>query len=141
MSKERSFIVYGTPVAKSRARFGNGHHFTPKRTREEQARVAQAISSEWMLPPLTGAVVLDLVYVFERPKSHYRTGRYSHLLKDNAPKYHIIKPDRDNLEKLTKDAMTTAGVWKDDCQVVAGSTSKRYGAEARVEITIRELPE
>ena len=31
--------------------------------------------------------------------------------------YRITKPDTDNLDKMLKDCMTSAGFWKDDAQV------------------------
>jgi len=38
--------------------------------------------------PLEGALSVSMIFNMPRPKSHYRTGRYSHLLKSNAPKLH-----------------------------------------------------
>jgi len=40
--------------------------------------------------------------------------------------YCQAKPDIDNLLKSTMDALSQAGVWRDDAQVVAVVASKRY---------------
>ena len=53
------------------------------------------------------------------------------MLTADAPLPHQQKPDRDNLEKAVLDALGDfAGlpplVWCDDCQVVAGRTTKRW---------------
>ncbi len=59
-----------------------------------------------------------------RPKNHYRTGRYRHLLKGSAPKYMKTKPDIDNLAKLILDSFS--GFFIDDAQVVELNCLKRY---------------
>jgi Holliday junction resolvase RusA-like endonuclease len=75
-----------------------------------------------------GPVHVDIVFIFGRPKHHYRTGRNAHLLRDTAPTLHTHKPDVDKLLRSTFDALTTAGVWKDDAQVagLSGDPMKRY---------------
>lgn len=74
------------------------------------------------------AVHVTIVFIFARPQHHFRTGRYAHELRPNAPRLHTIKPDADKLLRSTFDALTTAGMWKDDCQVagIAGEPIKVY---------------
>ncbi|MBK1785121.1 RusA family crossover junction endodeoxyribonuclease [Prauserella cavernicola] len=97
-------------------------------------------------PRLDGSVDVDLVFVMPRPKSHYRTGRNAHLLRDNAPVAPTGKPDIDKLVRAVLDAIGSAGVWGDDSQVVELHAVKRYagGSGAQVEasgvhITIRAV--
>lgn len=54
-------------------------------------------------------------------------------------KFPTTKPDVDKLERAVLDAMTIAGVWADDAQVVSGPRGKRYADECEpgVRITIR----
>lgn len=71
---------------------------------------------------LTEAVELDVTFRFKRPQSHYRTGKFAGLLKNFVPIYHVQTPDLDKLVRLVGDALTTAGVLKDDkliCRLVA----------------------
>ena len=83
--------------------------------------------------PLEGAISVSMVFSMPRPKSHYRSGRYSHLLKDNSPKLHVSKPDIDNLVKFYLDAMTGT-FWKDDSHVCTIEASKIYSEDGLVEI-------
>ncbi len=84
---------------------------------------------------LTGPVVVRLTFVMPRPKSHYRTGRNAHLLKDSAPELPAGKPDVDKLARAVLDAIGSAGVWGDDSQVTNLHATKRYagGAGAQAE--------
>lgn len=70
--------------------------------------------------PHTGPVHASLTFRFARPKSHYRTGRNAHLLRDNAPAYPTSRAlgDVDKLERSTFDALTAAGVIADDSLIV-----------------------
>lgn len=75
-----------------------------------------------------GPVHVTIVFIFARPKHHYRTGKHAHELRGNAPRLHTTKPDADKLLRSTFDALTTAGMWKDDCQVagISGEPLKVY---------------
>ena len=68
-----------------------------------------------------------------RPKSHYRTGKYSHLLKDNIPIYHTSRPDIDNLIKFYLDCMTGL-YWKDDADIYDVHATKVYSDTGMVEV-------
>ena len=61
------------------------------------------------------------------------------MLKDNAPEYHITRPDSDNLAKLVKDALNKV-FWKDDSLVCDLNIKKRYDHDnPRTEITITPI--
>lgn len=68
--------------------------------------------------PLQGPLAATIVFTFKRPKSHYRTGRNAHLLRDGAPAAPAGAPDLSKLLRSTEDALTDAGVWADDALVV-----------------------
>jgi Holliday junction resolvase RusA-like endonuclease len=74
----------------------------------------------------TGPLRVDVAVYFMRPKSHFFTGKRSDVLRPDAPNFHTSKPDRDNLDKAILDAITNAGIWKDDAQVCAGTLTKAY---------------
>jgi len=64
----------------------------------------------------SGPVKLHVKALMVRPKRHYRTGKYSDVLRDDAPKYHIQAPDGDKLMRAVMDALTDI-VYRDDSQV------------------------
>lgn len=89
---------------------------------------------------IEGAVAVSLLIHLERPKTHYRTGRNAHLLRDNAPARPLGKPDVDKVLRAVLDGLTSAGVWRDDAQVVSEATSKVYApGRSWLRFEVREL--
>lgn len=113
------------------------------------AAARQAAGPGWA--PLRGPLALLCAFTIERPVSHYRTGRYSHLLSSSAPLMPTGKPDLSKLIRAAEDAITDAGVWADDALVTEHVAVKVYadgshpwalpsaGAWIRVSAT-REVP-
>lgn len=81
-------------------------------------------------------VTIDLF--FPRPKTHYRNGKYSDQLKDNAPKWHTSKPDSDNLAKFVMDSLNKL-FWRDDSIICSLIVYKRYSETPRTEILINNM--
>ena len=75
--------------------------------------------------PFTCPLEIHLEFYFKRPKNHYRTGKYSGLLKSSAPMIHCFMPDVDNLAKFILDAMNEK-FFQDDRQVVKITATKKY---------------
>ena len=90
--------------------------------------------------PLEGAISVSMVFSMPRPKSHYRGGRFSHLLKESSPSRHTSRPDLDNIIKFYLDAMTGM-FWKDDAYVCTIEASKNYSEQVSVEIEYWNSPE
>ena len=92
--------------------------------------------------PIAGPVEFVVTYYFKRPKSHYGTGRNAQTLKADAPYYVAVKPDTDKLDRATLDALTEAGAYGDDAQVVRIHAMKIYaphGAKPGALIALRGL--
>jgi Holliday junction resolvase RusA-like endonuclease len=89
--------------------------------------------------PFTGPVALTVSFYFIRPKSHYRTGKLCDQLRPDAPPYKHTTPDLSKLVRSTEDALTDAGVWRDDALVVSERTTKRFGVTPGAQIVIRLL--
>lgn len=139
------FTVMGTPApqgSKVRNRFGGMREDNPN-TKPWRAAVADMAASTFDLSDhddlLVGPVEATAVFVFPRPKSHYRTGRNAHLLRDAAPDYCAGKPDLDKLARAVGDALTGIVV-RDDAQIVRWTLAKVYGAPTRAEIRVEEMP-
>lgn len=88
--------------------------------------------------PWTGPVGFTCEIFFERP------ARLSRKCDPAGAIRHTSKPDFDNVIKAVCDAMTTAGLWKDDAQVCRSVIDKWYvakGHRAGVWLTIERLQE
>ena len=79
----------------------------------------------------------------KRPKSHYRTGKYEGIVKDQWIKIpHTKKPDIDNLIKYVLDSLSGQnGFFLDDNQVYTIYAEKLYSDKPRTEIVIIEEDE
>lgn len=129
--------IPGVPKALKRHRMTKkGWSYDPSK-KDKQDFIAK-IPVESRKIPLKGEIVLFMVFTMPRPKKHYRTGKYSHVLKSNAPENHVIRPDIDNLLKFVMDCLVDAGVIKDDCQVCAVQMEKLYGEEPNTTIMLKE---
>lgn len=106
----------------SRARTGrHGQFFTPKDREKRMDDVGLLWQAQGQ--PRFGRgvwIAAGFEFVFERPPSHYGTGRNRHLVKASAPAYPGLGKnggDLDNLVKLMKDALNTIA-YHDDSQIV-----------------------
>lgn len=120
----------GRPIV--RQRHANEH------TRPWMDIVAQQARYMWGAKPLLeGAVWCELRCYQPRPKTHFRTGRFSHLLRPDAPAYpHKTKTgDSDKLRRAVQDALTGV-VYLDDKLVVDGDDRKFYSDRAYAVIRV-----
>jgi len=139
MGKVMKITVPGKPIAKKRPRFvrrGKGViTFNPQETEEGKwLLLAQGQIDEKIIGP----VKMICRFVFERPKSHFGTGKNSGVLKASAPQYHIQKPDVDNLQKFVKDCLNGVA-YRDDSQIVSVVALKEWGDEAVTEIEMEVI--
>lgn len=141
MAQKIEFEVLGTAVPQgSKTVFGGrAVDANAKRLKPWRAAVTAAARAAGGAP-LEGPVRLRVHFFFERPKAHFRTGRFSHLLRDDAPEYVAVKPDIDKLVRALSDGITDAGtVWRDDSQVAVLVATQAYGARASVIVTVEAL--
>lgn len=75
--------------------------------------------------PLLGPIKVELIFYLTRPQSHYRTGKFSHMLRDDAPEYHTQAPDALKYARGTEDSLTGI-IYKDDSQTVRLCSEKRW---------------
>jgi len=98
------------------------------------AAAAEAMDGQ---QPLAGPLELEVIFVFARPKAHYRTGKRAGELKPSAPHYCSRRPDVDKLVRAIGDAIT-GHVVVDDAAIVRLRAEKHYGPPAAY-VTVREL--
>ena len=84
-----------------------------------------------------GPVEVRMLFVLERPKSHYRAGGELSAAGERAP-MHVTRPDVLKLARAVEDGMTGV-VYKDDGQIVRETLSKVWGSEPRALIAVTEV--
>lgn len=98
--------------------------------RSDIVKIATNIArlNHWAPPACVHA---HMVFRFNRPRSHYRSGRFAHLLKADAPPFPNVKPDGDKLVRAVFDALTLAGIVKDDATITSHYCARRYTADGQ----------
>lgn len=84
---------------------------------------------------LDGPLAVMMTFYRPRPRSHYRSGRNSHLLRDSAPALPITRPDLLKLARMAEDACTGI-LWHDDAQITSEYLHKLYGEPARLVVAV-----
>lgn len=82
-----------------------------------RADVAKSAMEVRPASPLDGYLAASVVFSIARPKKHYRTGRFAHVLREDAPLAPNKRPDLSKLLRSTEDALNGL-VWVDDELVV-----------------------
>lgn len=100
------------------------------------------------LLPILHPVIVEIEFLFPRPKSHYGTGKNAETLKPSAPYWTVSAMDGD-LDKICRASIdglseSSGGLLiKDDKLVVSLSASKRYcatGEHPGANISIELIP-
>jgi Holliday junction resolvase RusA-like endonuclease len=114
-----SLFVNGIPKAQPRPRMtASGHVYNPDSANAWKEIVRTAFAA-FHKPPITNPIRLRVSFFLPRPRA----------MKKGTAVPHVKKPDVDNLLKALMDAMTTAGVWKDDALVYVTEAGKWYAAD------------
>lgn len=77
------------------------------------------------IPCVDEPVILEIVFYFQRPKSHFGSGKNAGRIKSAAPLFHSQKPDVTKLIRSTEDALTGIA-WRDDSQIIVQTATKRW---------------
>lgn len=129
-----TITVLGEPTGKGRPRFGNGHTFTPKKTREYEQLVKESYIGQ--KGEIFGEEPIDMTI-----KAFYRVPDSKPLRFKRAAKLGLElptkKPDVDNIVKIIMDSLNGVA-YPDDKFIVSLTVTKAYSVEPRVEITIKE---
>lgn len=129
--------VTGDPVPKPDPRcFGRGgrHRLSIpagapgyRQWRARCLEAGRALAGRVRFPAGTGVAVSVTVTV-ARPASHMGTGRNRGRVRPSAPAWPTTRSsgDIDKITRLILDALTDAGVWDDDSQVVSLQVCKTF---------------
>ena len=128
-----AFRVHGTPTPQGskRAFITNGRAIitdvnpSTLRTWRDDVKHA-ALDAMNGHPPLSGPLELLVTFVLIKPASVKRVWPH-------------VRPDLDKLLRSTGDALTTAGVYGDDSQLVKITAQKVYGVHSGAEVIVREV--
>jgi len=119
-------VFHGTPIGKSRPRFGRTKiggvvTYTPQKTRDYE-RALKSFAQVAMI----GKTML------EGPVKVTITAYFSHKTKTG---WHVSRPDLDNIIKAVLDALNEI-VFDDDAAVCEIVASKKYDNEERIEVQV-----
>lgn len=133
MASDLVVVVRGTPAPQgSKRHVGGGRmveqspNLAPWRAVVTQCAVAARYATPGWQPDPRAPLALGVTFTVQRPASHWRTGKHSHLLRATAPEHPVSRPDIDKLIRSTMDALTDAGAMVDDARVVSVSAVKAY---------------
>ena len=127
------------PIKRSTGNWGASVVDANPRTKGWQSHVAQVAYAAMGDELFDGPLSVQIVFLLPRPKSHYRSGKYSDHLKPNAPRAPETRPDVLKLARAVEDAMT--GIcYHDDSQITAEFIVKRYSDAAGCVVRISSDP-
>ena len=126
MPRLTEFRVLGLPKPQARPRAVSRGKFVKVYSPSTEWKEAVKYAATKQETITAEAIEVSLEFYFDRPKSHYGTGKNADKLKASAPRFHTKKPDVDNLAKAVLDACQDAGLFKDDSAVITLEVSKFY---------------
>ena len=131
------FEVPGNPIALKRHRMTKaGISYDPSEN-DKKDFLAKCIQHKPEIPA-KGPVEVSLYFYFQRPNKHYRTGKFSGELRDDAPELHSSRPDLDNLIKFVVDSIQGIFFY-DDKQICNINALKCYDEKPRIVVSLYSL--
>ena len=131
------FEVIGKPTPQQRHRHRGKFTYDPS-SKDKERFLFKCIKHR-PLQVITTPLRIQMEFVFDRPKSHYKSGKYSNILREDAPVTHTFRPDTDNLIKFVLDSLNKI-FYKDDSQACEVMAIKRYieqDEEPKTEVMIQ----
>ena len=135
------FTTHYPPTSLKRHRhskFGK-HTYDPssKEKSEFVSKMAQFLPEK----PLERPIKAELRFYEKRPKSHYRTGKFSNILKKGMSEFNTSKRDIDNFVKFVLDSLNKK-MYIDDSQIFEIICGKYYSdSEGYIECKFEEIDE
>jgi Holliday junction resolvase RusA-like endonuclease len=108
-------------LKRHRHRMHGGTYDPSKKEKDDFIKTIENFPTEKMTKPIK----CILHFYCKRPKTHYKTGKNAHILKDTAPKYNTNNKDLDNMVKFVLDALNDK-LYLDDSLIFEITCSKLY---------------
>ena len=115
--------IHFEPVSlkRHRHRLKGGTYDPSKKDKDDFIKTIENFPTEKMTKPIKCV----LHFYCKRPKTHYKSGKNSHILKDTSPKYNTNNKDLDNMVKFVLDALNDK-LYTDDSLIFEITCSKSY---------------
>ena len=119
-------IVSFEPVSlkRHRHRLKGGTYDPSKKDKDDFVKAVGDLPDEKMTNPIK----CELHFYCKRPKTHFKTGKKSNELKENAPKYNTNNKDLDNMVKFVLDALNDK-LYVDDNLIIEITCKKMYAVD------------
>lgn len=118
---ESKIIFEPVALKRHRHRLKGGTYDPSKKEKDEFIKAIDNFPTEKMTKPIKCV----LHFYCKRPKTHYKSGKNSDILKDTSPKYNINNKDLDNMVKFVLDALNDK-LYTDDSLIFEINCSKMY---------------
>ncbi len=120
-------VIKFEPVSlkRHRHRLKGGTYDPSKKDKDDFVKQINDLPTEQMTNP----ILCTLHFFCKRPKTHYKSGKNAHILKETAPKYNVNNKDLDNMVKFVLDALNDK-LYTDDSLIVEINCKKMYSEES-----------
>jgi Holliday junction resolvase RusA-like endonuclease len=121
MQFEKTINFEPVSLKRHRHRLHGGTYDPSKKEKDDFIKAIENLPVDKMSDPIRCV----LRFYCKRPKTHYKTGKFSNILKDNSPKYNVNNKDLDNMVKFVLDALNDK-LYVDDSLIYEINCSKLY---------------
>ena len=112
-------------LKRHRHRLHGGTYDPSKKEKDDFIKVIESLPEGLPNDKMTKPIRCVLHFYCKRPKTHYKTGKNAHILKDTSPKHNINNKDLDNMVKFVLDALNDK-LYVDDSLIFEINCSKLY---------------
>jgi Holliday junction resolvase RusA-like endonuclease len=117
---EKTIPFEPVSLKRHRHRLHGGTYDPSKKEKDDFVKAIEVLPEK-----MTKPIKCILNFYCKRPKTHYKTGKNSNILKDTAPKYNTNNKDLDNMVKFVLDALNDK-LYTDDSLIFEITCSKLY---------------
>ena len=125
MNNTNEFIANYPPTSLKRHRHSKFGKHTYDPSAKEKAEFISKIKNFIPEKPMSGPIRAELKFYEKRPKSHFRTGKFSNILKNGITEFNTSKRDIDNFVKFVLDSLNKK-MYLDDSQIFEINCGKYY---------------